>query len=80
MGVVPACHRRGIGTALLEAAEAALRSRGTEYVQVKTLGPSRPSEADAATRRFYESQEFVPLEEFDDLWPGNPALLLVKRL
>jgi hypothetical protein len=23
---------------------------------------------------------FVPLEEFPDLWPGNPALLLVKRI
>jgi GNAT superfamily N-acetyltransferase len=80
MGVVPEEHRRGIGTALLAAAEAALRERGVEYLQVKTLGPSRESRAYAATREFYEARGFVPLEEFAELWPGNPALLLVKRL
>jgi hypothetical protein len=31
-------------------------------------------------RRFYEARGFVPLEEFPDFWPGNPCLLLVKRL
>ena len=80
MGVVPEQHRRGIGTALLAAAEEALRERGVEYLQVKTLGPSRESEGYARTRRFYEARGFVPLEEFPDLWPGNPALLLVKRI
>jgi GNAT superfamily N-acetyltransferase len=80
MGVMPEQHRGGIGTALLEAAEAALRERGVEYLQVKTLGPSYEDECYAATRRFYEARGFVPLEEFPDLWPGNPALLLIKRL
>jgi GNAT superfamily N-acetyltransferase len=80
MGVVPEQHRRGIGTGLLAAAEDALREQGVEYLQVKTLGPSRESEGYDRTRRFYEARGFVPLEEFPDLWPGNPALLLVKRL
>ena len=80
MGVVPERHRRGLGRALLAAAEDALRARGVEYVQVKTLGPSRESEGYARTRAFYEACGFVPLEEFPDLWPDNPALLLVKRL
>jgi len=80
MGVVPGEHRGGIGSALLAAAEDALRARGVEYLQVKTLGPSRASRGYAATRRFYEARGFVPLEEFPNLWPGNPALLLVKRL
>ena len=80
MGVVRNEHRRGVGTALLAAAEAHLRAGGVEYLQVKTLGPSRESEAYAATRAFYEARGFVALEEFPDLWPGNPALLLVKRL
>jgi len=80
MGVVPEAHRQGLGTALLAAAEAALRGRGVEYLHVKTLGPSRESEHYAATRRFYEARGFVPLEELLELWPGNPALLLVKRL
>jgi hypothetical protein len=47
---------------------------------VKTLGASRESEHYARTRRFYEARGFVPLEEFPNLWPGNPALQLVKRL
>jgi GNAT superfamily N-acetyltransferase len=80
MGVVADQHRRGIGTALLAAAEDALRRRGVEYLQVKTLAPSREDENYARTRRFYEARGFVPLEEFPDLWPGNPALLLVKAL
>ena len=40
MGVRPESHRRGLGTALLEAAESFLRAREVEYLQVKTLGPS----------------------------------------
>ena len=80
MGVVPELHRCGIGTTLLAAAEHALRERGIEYLQVKTLGPSYEDEEYARTRQFYEARGFVPLEEFPQLWPGNPALLLVKRL
>jgi GNAT superfamily N-acetyltransferase len=78
--VLPEQHQRGVGSALLAAAEAALRQGGIEYLQVKTLGPSRESEGYAATRRFYEARGFVPIEEFPDLWPGNPCLLLVKKL
>lgn len=80
MGVLPGEQRRGIGSALLLAAEDALRERGVEYLQVKTLGPSHPSAHYAATRGFYEERGFVPLEELHELWPGNPALLLVKRI
>ena len=42
MGVRTGASRRGLGTALLEAAEDYLCARGVEYLQVKTLGPSRP--------------------------------------
>jgi GNAT superfamily N-acetyltransferase len=81
MGVRPQVHRCGIGTTLLARAEDYLRGRGVEYVQVKTLGPSRPSEAYERTRGFYEARGFVPLEELHGLWPGdNPCLVLVKRL
>ena len=81
MGVRPESHRRGIGTALLEAAEAYLRDRRVEYLQVKTLGPSAPSEHYARTRRFYESRGFRPLEELTAIWgEENPCLIMVKRL
>jgi ribosomal protein S18 acetylase RimI-like enzyme len=81
MGVLPEHHRRGIGTALVEDAENLLRVMGVECLQVKTLGPSEPSEHYAATRRFYESRGFRPLEELTAIWgEENPCLIMVKRL
>ena len=74
-------HRQGLGTALLDSAEAYLRARDVEYLQVKTLGPSYPDEGYERTRRFYETRGFVPLEEIHGLWDtDNPCLLMVKRL
>lgn len=80
MGVRPELHGRGLGTALLLAAEQSLRGQGVEYLHVKTLGPSDPDPGYARTRQFYEARGFVPLEELHDLWEHNPCLLLVKRL
>ncbi|NBD36503.1 MAG: GNAT family N-acetyltransferase, partial [Chloroflexi bacterium] len=39
MGVLPSMHRRGVGRALVARAEEALRGKGVEYLQVKTLSP-----------------------------------------
>jgi GNAT superfamily N-acetyltransferase len=80
MGVRREHQGQGIGTALVAAAEAYLRERGIEYLQVKTLGPSHPDEGYERTRRFYEACGFVPLEEIHGLWEHNPCLVMVKRL
>jgi GNAT superfamily N-acetyltransferase len=81
MGVLPAHHRRGAGRALVEAAAAAARGDGVRLLQVKTLGPSHPSEAYAATRAFYAALGFLPLEETGAVWgPANPCLILVRVL
>ena len=81
MGVRPKSQGRGAGTALIEAAEAFLRARGVEFLQVKTLGPSHPSTHYARTRRFYESRGFRPLEELARVWDeSNPCLIMVKHL
>ena len=81
MGVRPERHRHRAGTALVQAAEAFLQARGIEYLQVKTLGPSVPDEHYAATRRFYESRGFRPLEELHGFWnEENPCLIMVKHL
>jgi ribosomal protein S18 acetylase RimI-like enzyme len=80
MAVEPALHRRGIGRALVEALEADLIAGGVELLQVKTLGPSRPDASYNQTRRFYAGLGFLPLEEIDGLWPGNPCLIMVKTL
>jgi coenzyme F420-0:L-glutamate ligase / coenzyme F420-1:gamma-L-glutamate ligase len=72
-------HRRGIGRALVGEAESWCRARGIRYLQVKTLGPSRPDPGYDATRAFYEAVGFVALEELHGLWDhGNPTLILVK--
>ena len=81
MGVLPDHHGRGIGTALLEAAERHAALLGVTFLQVKTLGPSRPSRRYGETRRFYAARGFTELEEIEGLWEeGNPCLLLVKEL
>jgi len=81
MGVNPLFHRCGIGKSLMQAAEAYAREQAVEYLQVKTLGPSRPDEGYAATRAFYAAVGFRPLEEFKQIWDANnPCLIMVKRL
>ena len=54
--------------------------RGGRLVQVKTLVPSRRSLSYERTRSFYEARVFLPVEEFTNLWPGNPCLLLIKPI
>jgi ribosomal protein S18 acetylase RimI-like enzyme len=75
-----AWHRRGIGRQLLAAAESDLAARGVRMLSVKTLGPSRIDAGYEATRHFYESAGFIPIEEFLHLWPSDPCLLMVKAL
>ncbi len=74
-------HRRGVGRALFEKAEADLREAGVPLLQVKTLGPSDADEAYGKTREFYLALGFLPLEETTALWgPENPSLIMVKVL
>lgn len=74
-------HRTGVGSALVEWAEARCRERGVRWFHVKTLGPSTPDEGYERTRRFYLARGFEPLFETRDLWgPTNAALILVKQL
>ena len=81
MGVLHEHQRAGLGSQLVETAEAWLRDRGTLFLQVKTLSPSCENEPYARTRAFYEAQGFVALEEFPTLWgEENPCLVYVKSL
>jgi ribosomal protein S18 acetylase RimI-like enzyme len=73
-------HGRGIGTALVHHAEAVLRDQGVQFLQVKTMGPSRPNKEYARTLQFYLRAGFTPLEELHGLWPGIPCLMLIKSL
>jgi GNAT superfamily N-acetyltransferase len=81
MGVYPREHRKGVGRALMASAEAYLRERGVEYLQVKTLSAAHPDKNYAKTRRFYRAMGFRPLEEFPELWGAeNPCLQMIKGL
>jgi GNAT superfamily N-acetyltransferase len=75
MGGRPEFQRRGIGWQLLLEAEQRLLVDGVEFLQVKTLAPSKPDVGYEETRAFYSARGFRPLEEFPDLWDAeNPAL------
>ncbi|MFI7224818.1 GNAT family N-acetyltransferase [Nonomuraea angiospora] len=78
MAVSPDWHRRGVGRALLDALTSDVRAQGCRLLQVKTLGAGDPDPGYAKTRAFYRAVGFLPLEETDDLWPGNPCLIMVK--
>jgi ribosomal protein S18 acetylase RimI-like enzyme len=80
IAVAPERRGQGVGCALVHFAEDLLRARGVRFLQVKTQGPSRPCEYYSQTRAFYQTMGFAPLEEFPNLWPGNPCLLMVKAL
>jgi len=80
MAIREEAHRRGAGRALVAKAEERARERGSTFLEVKTLGPSRPDPNYDETRRFYVAVGFSPLEE-NSLWGGvNPCLILVKHL
>lgn len=78
--VARAWHGRGIGTALVGLAQEQARQRGGRWLQVKTLGPTHPDPQYARTRRFYLGCGFEPMFESLSLWPGTPALVLVKQV
>jgi coenzyme F420-0:L-glutamate ligase / coenzyme F420-1:gamma-L-glutamate ligase len=81
MGVRREQHRRGVGRALVAAAESWCRASGIRFLHVKTLGPSGESRGYAATRAFYDALGFVALEELHGLWgEDNPTLVLVKAV
>lgn len=80
MAVREEAHGQGAGRALVEHVEGLLIARETEYLQVKTLGPSRPGPEYERTRGFYWRVGFRPLEE-NNLWgDANPCLIMVKHL
>ena len=62
MAVLPELHRQGIGRALLGHAEGMLAADGAEFLQVKTLAPSKPDDGYDKTRAFYLAHGFRPLE------------------
>jgi GNAT superfamily N-acetyltransferase len=81
MAVLPEEHHKGIGRLLINHSQDWLKSKGVQYLQVKTLGSSHPDKSYAVTRLFYEVVGFIPLEETTQIWDEhNPCLIMVKKL
>ena len=81
MAVLPEYHRRGFGSRILCGAQDYLRSRGIEYLQVKTLSAAHPDMNYEKTRAFYYSMGFRTLEEFPMLWgEANPCNQMIKMV
>jgi ribosomal protein S18 acetylase RimI-like enzyme len=81
LGVYLEHQRQGIGRRLVAHAEVYLQQQAIEFVQVKTLGPSRPSRAYEQTRAFYLAMGYRPLEELTTIWGAeNPCLIMIKHL
>ncbi|MBR4906631.1 MAG: GNAT family N-acetyltransferase [Clostridia bacterium] len=80
MGVLKEHHRKGIGTALFEAAKAIAVEKGYSFLQVKTVQMGRYEEYDC-TNLFYLSLGFKEFEVFPTLWDEwNPCQIYVMSL
>ena len=80
MGVLPECHRSGIGTSLFAVAKQIAVERGYSFIQVKTVQMGRYAEYDR-TNRFYQSLGFKEFEVFPTLWDErNPCQIYVMSL
>ena len=81
MGVLPDYHKQNIGKALFNIALQWAKESGHEYLQVKTLDGSNPDMYYAATRKFYQSVGFRPLECLPELWgKENPCLIMIQHI
>ena len=80
MGVVPDCHRKGIGRALFEAFRRYAGEQGYEFLQVKTVRDGCYADYDK-THAFYKSIGFRELECFPTLWDeANPCQIYVMTV
>lgn len=82
---VHADHRRGgVGRAMIAELRARLRAEGRKLLILFTVSDIEDerhvADGYAGTRAFYRAVGFIPARDFPDLWPGNPALLLVLPL
>lgn len=81
MGILKDYHRHGIGSALISRVESIYKTKGFQYLTVKTLDSSVDCEPYGRTRQFYARMGFIPLEVFPLFWDeANPCLFLAKCL
>lgn len=80
LGVLPSYHRKGIGKALLKAAEVHCQTQGYKFMQVKTVAPCANNASYLKTYAFYKAMGYENVEVLP-LWDEhNPCLLMIKVL
>lgn len=80
MGVLPECHRKGVGRELVEKAKEIASDEGYSFLQVKTVQMGKYEDYDR-TNRFYLSMGFKEFEVFPLLWDeANPCQVYVMSL
>ena len=73
----PSVRGKGVGRALVQAMEAALRERGAKRVRVETSA----SDGYGATRDFYQRTQFLEEARLRDFYrDGDDLIILMKRL
>lgn len=80
LAVDPDWHGRGVGTALMTAAERVARDLGRGDLIVMTLSPESPDPGYAATRAFYEARGFRPLIALDHGPDDDPLVWMIRHL
>ena len=80
MGVLPQCHRQGIGRNLFHAFYQYSKEHGYSFLQVKTVQEGHYKEYDW-TSAFYRKMGFKELECFPTLWGArNPCQIYVMAV
>jgi ribosomal-protein-alanine N-acetyltransferase len=75
LDVVEAWRRRGVGTALMDAAEEWARKRGFISLSLET------AENNLTAQAFYERRGYVKYDKLDHYYPdGTAAFTMIKRL
>lgn len=81
LGIAPEFHGMGFGIFFFNEIFRYCRSKGMEFVTVKTLSERHPDRNYRKTREFYLKMGFTPLEELPELWDErNPCLFMVRDL
>ena len=80
MGVLREYHRKGLGSALFEAARKIAAEKGYLFMQVKTVKMGVYADYDI-TNRFYLSLGFKEFEVISEIWgEDNPCQIYVMSL